>query len=175
MASTHAPQFRSNISFCSEIHSSHDCPSEPTLQTVFKPVLVSRVSGTSNPHCALPGKHYKYPIPLFHLLLHRHPFYSTLSFLPRTHLLRRPQDFKRSTSLESRIFSPSGIQDSIFFSNGFSLRNPPGKMFLSSRISSFCFITISICSSFVLPFLPLLRPLGMKSLFLYPTNLAWSV
>ena len=53
-ASIQAPQFRSIISFCSEICSSHDCLFEPTPQTVFKPALaylVQTAHQISDPLC----------------------------------------------------------------------------------------------------------------------------
>jgi hypothetical protein len=65
MASTHASQFRSNISFYLEIYFNHDCLSEPMHETAFKSALVPCASGTSNLHYALPGKHYKYSVLLF--------------------------------------------------------------------------------------------------------------
>ena len=81
------PSFGVIYLFCSKIRSSHDCLSELMPQIVFKLAHVSRVGGVSNSHSALPGKHYKYPIPLFHLFLRQHPFYSILSFLS---LLKNP-------------------------------------------------------------------------------------
>ena len=139
MVSTYAPQFRSNISFCFEIRSNHDCLSELMPQTVFKPAFISRASGASNSHRALPGKHYKYLIPLFHLLLRRHPFYSIflLSLSSRTHLFCRLRDFKWSTP--SGVKNPTcfGAKDSFFFSDGFSFQNPPGKILISPRYSPF--------------------------------------
>ena len=115
--STYAPQFRSNISFCFEIRSNHDCLSELMPQTVFKPAFISRASGASNSHRALPCKHYKYLIPLFHLLLRRHPFNSIFLLSLSLSLLKNssvppPSRFQVKYPLwsqESHLFRRQGL------------------------------------------------------------------
>ena len=102
--------------FCS----SHDCLSEPTPQTVFKPSLVHRAGGASNLHYTLLGKHYKYLVPLCHLLLHRHSSFSA-SLL----LFPQEQIYSAASKISSELLS-SDKSSSPSLDDGFLLRNPTG-------------------------------------------------
>ena len=92
------PQFRSKVSFCSKILSSHDYfPSNGHFKQCFTQFLVLRMGSALTP--ALLSGAYSINIAAHSsFLLHRPPFATQLSLSSRTHLLRRSQDPERTLS-----------------------------------------------------------------------------
>ena len=110
------PQFRSNISFCSEICSNHDCLSDPIFEQCsnYSSYFVRAVH--QFPIMPLRANTINISLQPFHLLLRRHPslvLFPPLSLFKNTSVPPSSR-FKPCVSLGIEVPSFHGTKDSPF-------------------------------------------------------------